>query len=307
MSSLTHRRRLCPAIWWLAPFVCSAAASAQPLIAGFTLDRGGISAIDTDAGWLTQLRAAIVAEYASAEFLGLSTLTSGGLQGADVVLLSAAFSGGVPISPLTASERDALRSFVLGGGSAILLVDADSPPGWDAANESLIDAFGFDVTGTLNGTLTVDLTIASSPISAGRFGSPAALQFTTGGRIDLLGPGAQAVGVYAGTAHTAVAYIPKGALGPGSDLVAVFADTMFITDGFLTPPHRAAILNLIGEAYQGACRADFNQSGTTDVPDIFAFLSAWFAGDIARANYNGDAFLNTADLFAFLADWFAGC
>lgn len=54
------------------------------------------------------------------------------------------------------------------------------------------------------------------------------------------------------------------------------------------------------------CRQDFNGNGSTDVPDIFAFLAAWFAGDL-RADFNNNGSTDVPDIFAFLAAWFAGC
>lgn len=56
----------------------------------------------------------------------------------------------------------------------------------------------------------------------------------------------------------------------------------------------------------GPCRADFNGSGTRDVEDIFAFLSAWFAGE-PRADIDGSGTRDVADIFTFLSLWFAGC
>ncbi|HVU64816.1 MAG TPA: GC-type dockerin domain-anchored protein [Phycisphaerales bacterium] len=55
-----------------------------------------------------------------------------------------------------------------------------------------------------------------------------------------------------------------------------------------------------------ACAPDFNQNGTLEVADIFAFLNAWFSGD-PRADFNGINGLEVADIFAFLNAWFAGC
>jgi hypothetical protein len=54
------------------------------------------------------------------------------------------------------------------------------------------------------------------------------------------------------------------------------------------------------------CSADFNDSGAADVPDIFAFLSAWFAND-TRADFDGNGLTQVPDIFAFLSAWFAGC
>ena len=56
----------------------------------------------------------------------------------------------------------------------------------------------------------------------------------------------------------------------------------------------------------GACPADFDGNGTVGVPDIFAFLAAWFAQG-EGADFNGDGVVGVPDIFAFLAAWFAGC
>jgi hypothetical protein len=52
------------------------------------------------------------------------------------------------------------------------------------------------------------------------------------------------------------------------------------------------------------CLADWNSDGIVNVPDIFAFLSDWFAGN---ADVNGDGLTTVPDIFAFLSLWFAGC
>ena len=52
--------------------------------------------------------------------------------------------------------------------------------------------------------------------------------------------------------------------------------------------------------------ADFNQSGDTSVADIFAFLSAWFAGS-TTADFNALGGINVQDIFDFLSAWFQGC
>jgi hypothetical protein len=54
------------------------------------------------------------------------------------------------------------------------------------------------------------------------------------------------------------------------------------------------------------CPADFDASGTVAVPDIFAFLSAWFALDSA-ADFDNSGTISVPDIFAFLSAWFAGC
>ncbi len=51
------------------------------------------------------------------------------------------------------------------------------------------------------------------------------------------------------------------------------------------------------------CVADWCQDGAVGVPDIFCFLSAWFANDPAARNFGGSP--GVPAIFAFLAAWFA--
>lgn len=55
-----------------------------------------------------------------------------------------------------------------------------------------------------------------------------------------------------------------------------------------------------------ACAADFDGNGQREVPDIFAFLSAWFAQEPA-GDFDGVGGIAVPDIFAFLSAWFAGC
>ncbi len=54
------------------------------------------------------------------------------------------------------------------------------------------------------------------------------------------------------------------------------------------------------------CAADFDGNGVREVPDIFAFLSAWFAQN-PRADFDRNGTIAVPDIFAFLSAWFAGC
>ncbi|MBY0312592.1 MAG: hypothetical protein K2W85_11020, partial [Phycisphaerales bacterium] len=54
------------------------------------------------------------------------------------------------------------------------------------------------------------------------------------------------------------------------------------------------------------CRADFDKDGALTINDVFGFLNAWFAGDIA-ADFNEDNQLAVSDIFEMLNAWFAGC
>lgn len=54
------------------------------------------------------------------------------------------------------------------------------------------------------------------------------------------------------------------------------------------------------------CPADFTGDNAATVPDIFAFLALWFAGD-PSADIDGTSGIGVPDIFAFLSLWFAGC
>ncbi len=64
--------------------------------------------------------------------------------------------------------------------------------------------------------------------------------------------------------------------------------------------------NQPGNNTQPCCRADFDLNGFVQVPDIFAFLSAWFAQN-ASADFDRNGTTEVPDIFAFLSAWFAGC
>lgn len=58
------------------------------------------------------------------------------------------------------------------------------------------------------------------------------------------------------------------------------------------------------------CPADFNDSGTIDAVDLFAFLDAWFAqtgqsGSGLSADFDASNTVDAVDLFDYLDEWFA--
>jgi hypothetical protein len=64
--------------------------------------------------------------------------------------------------------------------------------------------------------------------------------------------------------------------------------------------------NGVPDSCEEACAADFDGVDCVGVPDIFAFLSAWF-GMEADADFDDNGTINVPDIFAFLSAWFAGC
>ncbi len=68
------------------------------------------------------------------------------------------------------------------------------------------------------------------------------------------------------------------------------------------PRNSSAAANVC-EGGPAFCDADWCQDGSVGVPDIFCFLSAWFANDPAARNYGGSN--GVPAIFAFLSVWFA--
>ncbi len=54
------------------------------------------------------------------------------------------------------------------------------------------------------------------------------------------------------------------------------------------------------------CIANFDLMGGVGVPDIFAFLSAWFS-QLPAADVDQNGVIAVPDIFGFLARWFGGC
>jgi len=67
-----------------------------------------------------------------------------------------------------------------------------------------------------------------------------------------------------------------------------------------------AVLVILPVEGSTPCAADFDGNGLVQVPDIFAFLSAWFAQG-PGADFDGNGQVQVPDIFAFLSAWFAGC
>jgi probable HAF family extracellular repeat protein len=66
--------------------------------------------------------------------------------------------------------------------------------------------------------------------------------------------------------------------------------------------HRALVLTPIPPG----CPADFNDSGTVTVEDLFEFLAAYFESD-SRADVNASGAVTVQDIFDYLLVYFAGC
>lgn len=51
---------------------------------------------------------------------------------------------------------------------------------------------------------------------------------------------------------------------------------------------------------------DFDRNGVVNITDVFGYLNAWFASDIAT-DFDRSTAVDTGDIFSFLNAWFRGC
>jgi len=81
---------------------------------------------------------------------------------------------------------------------------------------------------------------------------------------------------------------------------------VFSTPFSTTPRDEAVLVATIGDNPPPTCLGDFNDSGSLEVTDVFAFLNAWFAGSLT-ADTNNNGTLEVPDILAFLSLWYEGC
>jgi hypothetical protein len=88
-----------------------------------------------------------------------------------------------------------------------------------------------------------------------------------------------------------MAILPNGDLVIGGD---------FLTAG---GESSARFARWVDDCAPAFCDADWCEDGEVGVPDIFCFLSDWFALDPEARNYGGTE--GVPAIFAFLSEWFA--
>lgn len=253
--AVSHFSRIRAAATLAVALFTASAAHAQLRIGIFDSTRGGNLNFDASSLQNT-LRSDILTSFPGATFSATGTITAGFLTNVDVLMLSSARGGSDAIDPLTGAEQSALLNFVLGGKGVVLFPDNDTFEGAasDPANESLIDPFGMNITGTVGGNEAVTVTNpAGNPISNGPFGQISSMTYAFTGFFDSLGPNAQSLATINSNGQSALAYIPKGTLGAGSGGVVVFSDVSMTVDGTLTTNNSIAVRNAL--AYAGTAVA----------------------------------------------------
>lgn len=101
-----------------------------------------------------------------------------------------------------------------------------------------------------------------------------------------------------GSANVTISSPFPAADQPGSDSFAVRIEPV----GAPSETNRAVTLMPVARL-ASIPHADINLDGERSVPDIFAFLGIWFAGQ-QGADFDASGAVNTVDLFAFLSQWF---
>jgi hypothetical protein len=222
-------------------------AQADLVFGGFDLGRGGVMSL-TDGSFTIQLRSELSAEFSGVSLAATSTLTDSFLTGLDVLFISSAKGNTSVTTPLTAAEQTALLNYVLAGGQAIIVVDNNTfgGPTTDSVNESFLEPFGLDSTGTLTGTRDGTITNPSHAVTNGPFGSVSAFRFLFPGWFDNLGPNADPLGTIDANGEVGLAVIDRGALSPTSGQVVFFSDTgpfIDFNDLFNSLDNKALALN----------------------------------------------------------------
>ncbi|MFN7022100.1 MAG: GC-type dockerin domain-anchored protein, partial [Phycisphaerales bacterium] len=104
-----------------------------------------------------------------------------------------------------------------------------------------------------------------------------------------------------------------GAARSGIALAASVEALAVVPSGSGSKMYAAGVFDFIGgRSSQGFAEwkrsvpADFNNSGTVSVQDIFDFLAAYFTGD-PRADFNRSGTISVQDIFDYLSAYFVGC
>ncbi len=206
----------------------SSTATAQR-IGGFDTSRAGASSFPAGA-FFSQARASLATNFPGTTLTAFPALTPAALANVQCVVLTSGTDALTAIVPLSTAEQNALRAFILDGGSAILLADNDTfSPLADLSNESLLDPLGLDAAGTLTGPQTAVVgNPGSHPATGGSFGNVSTIAQLFPG--SLSGLGGVATPLANNALGTALAAIEACTLSAGAGRVLVYSDTNCFAD-----------------------------------------------------------------------------
>ncbi|MFO0829604.1 MAG: hypothetical protein U0572_15805 [Phycisphaerales bacterium] len=288
-----------------AALVASNDCPAQLVIGGFETTRGGALAI-SGGGALQTVRSSISAAFPGVTYTGSATLTSRYLATIDILVVFSPTGGNSAISPLTPAEQASVAAFVQAGGRVLVCADNDTyaGSGSDAANESVLDPFSIDITGTgapwAQGASVTNP--SASPVTNGPFGQVTNFSVGWSGWFNGVPSTAQPIATINQSGLPGLLVIPYGASGPGSGAVVAFADSTMFYDGFFTATSNNDVLlrNAIAYLIQ-PCVGDLDGSGAVDAADLAVLLGSW--GTAGAADLDASGTVDAADLGVLLGNW----
>lgn len=266
---------------------------------------------------VTHIRASIQAAFPGVSIVSFPTLTDEALASVDIIFLFDITADSVAITPLSAAEQQALRTFILAGGGAIILADNDSfaGPAADPANESMVDIYGIDATGTSN-PWPVNVTIphpADSPLTRGPFGQVNNLSVGWSGWFDNIGPYATVIGTLDQNNQPVVLAVKCDVLASCAGVSLIFGDSTWVVDGFYetNPGNEVLLLNAIAYTNRArTCDGDTDGNSIIDLVDL-ALLLAEYGTSAQSCCLDGDVdrngVVNLSDLSAVLARYGTTC
>jgi hypothetical protein len=223
------------------------ALSIAPVVGGFDIARAGVTSLDSEG---TQpLRDSISAAFPGTIFTSSNELTSSYLETIDVLMISSVSSALSAPPPLSSLEQQALLNFVNGGGGVIIFTDNSNfaGDGSDAINESFLDPFGLDTTGSTIEVHQLDVTDFTHHVTNGPYGAATAGFYAAPGWFDNLGPNAVSLGLVQG-GLSGIAAINPGALSPSSGGVVFFSDAAPFAFAFSKLDNAILVLNAVAFA-----------------------------------------------------------
>ena len=278
-------------------------AGVPPVVGGFNTTRGGAMSLAGGSDVML-LSSSVQIAFAGATVTGTGTLTDSYLAGVDVVFLASGkkhTGASNAITPLSAAERASLLNFVKSGKGAIIAIDNSD---FEAANESILDAFGLDASGKLGASEALALgDTAESSVVNGRFGAIASLPTFWPGVLDNASSD-RVVGRFTSGA-TGRVVIPRDAISAGSGPVVIITDMTTLTNTYFAGDAMTMVLNSIVDM-AGYCTSDFNLDGYVNGNDFDAFATAFENGSF-EADVNLDGYVNGNDYDTFASAFEVGC
>ncbi len=227
---------------------------------------------------------------------------------------SVSIDGGAPQVVFSLRADEVLeQTYTLAGGAMITLPDPQVVNGTTVLS-NIFQTLSASISGTGN-VLTLTLTASNDSDEAVVFDNIMIMG-------DAGGPATGACCLPAGTCavQTQADCLAAGGsfLGNGAACDQAACDALSVACCLI---NTCTVTNLGGCLFQGGsvsafgascdgaecgpafCDADWCQDGSVGVPDIFCFLSAWFANDPEARNYGGTN--GVPAIFAFLSIWFA--